>query len=143
MSFILAGDDMIKYMEIAMEEALKALKTNDVPVGAVVVFDSKIIAKARNEKESKKCAIKHAEITAIELASKAVGDWRLSECDLYVTLRPCMMCEGAINEARIRNVYYLLETNYQIVDGRALLKYDTSEVSEYKELLTNFFKEKR
>lgn len=95
-----------EYMLSAIEEAKKAMAENEVPVGAVIVKDGKIIASGRNRREKEKNALCHAELEAIGAACKALGSWRLSDCDLYVTLEPCPMCAGAIINARIRRVYY-------------------------------------
>lgn len=94
------------YMELAIEEALKGSINGEVPVGAVIVKDGSIIASAHNEKELTSKATRHAEIVAIERASEALGDWRLEEADMYVTLEPCAMCAGAIINARIRRLYF-------------------------------------
>ncbi len=94
-----------KYMLEALKEAKKAVKHGDVPVGAVIVQNNKIIAKAHNTKNVKNCPTRHAEIIAIERATKKLHDWRLNDCKLYVTLEPCKMCRGAIEESRISEVY--------------------------------------
>ena len=96
----------IKFMQIAIKEAKKGTKYDEVPIGAVIVKDGKVIAKAHNKKEEKKCANYHAEIVAIEKACKKVGDWRLIGCDIYVTLEPCAMCTGALINARVDNIYF-------------------------------------
>lgn len=93
------------FMKEALKEAKKALDKEEVPVGAVVVKDGKIIARAHNVKETKKNAICHAEILAIERACKKLGSWRLIGCELYVTLEPCPMCAGALINSRIKKVY--------------------------------------
>ena len=93
------------FMKEALKEAEKAYKKLEVPVGAVIVKDDKIIARAHNKKEQQNCALYHAEILAIKEACKTVGNWRLNNCDLYVTLSPCPMCAGAIKQSRIKNVY--------------------------------------
>ena len=93
------------YMEIALEEAKKAYSKGEVPVGAVIVKDGEIIARAHNLKETLKSAIAHAEILAIEEASKIIGDWRLNGAEMYVTLEPCPMCAGAILQSRISRIY--------------------------------------
>jgi tRNA(adenine34) deaminase len=93
------------FMKEALKEAKKAYAKEEVPVGAVIVKDGKIIAKAHNLKESKKQATSHAEILAIQKACKKVGAWRLSECDMYVTLEPCPMCTGALIQSRIQKLY--------------------------------------
>ena len=93
------------YMEIALKEAKKAYNKLEIPVGAIIVKDGKIIAKAYNEKEKKKDSTKHAEILAIQRASKKLKSWRLNDCDMYVTLEPCSMCAGALIQSRIRKVF--------------------------------------
>ena len=94
-----------KFMKEAIKEAIKASKKLEVPVGAVIVKDDKIIARAHNVKETKKDTTKHAEIIAIQKASKKLDTWRLLDCDMYITLEPCSMCTGAIINSRIRKVY--------------------------------------
>ena len=94
-----------KYMKEALKEAQKAYKKLEIPVGAVIVKDGKIIAKAHNIKEQKKDTTKHAEIIAIQKASKKLNTWRLNDCEMYVTLEPCSMCAGAIIQARLKKVY--------------------------------------
>lgn len=93
------------YMKIALKEAEKAYNELEVPVGAIIVKDGKIIARAYNEKEKKHDTTKHAEILAIQKASKKLKSWRLNDCDMYVTLEPCSMCTGALIQSRIRKVY--------------------------------------
>lgn len=95
-----------KYMKAALRLAQKAADEGEVPVGAVVVCDGKIVGRGRNRREGKKNALHHAEIEAIGKACKKLGGWRLHRCDLYVTLEPCPMCAGAIINARIKTVYY-------------------------------------
>ena len=94
-----------KFMKEALKEAKKAYKKLEVPVGCVIVRDGKIIARGHNLKETKKDTTKHAEIIAIQKASKKLEAWRLLDCDMYVTLEPCSMCAGAIINSRIRNLY--------------------------------------
>lgn len=93
-------------MKIALKEAIKSYKREDVPVGAIIVKDGKIIAKAHNQKENKGIATKHAEIIAIEKACKKLKTWHLDNCELYVTLEPCLMCAGAIIQSRISKLIY-------------------------------------
>lgn len=93
-------------MNIAIEEAKKALENGEIPVGAIIVKDNIVIARAHNTREKKQNPLCHAEINAIEQASKNLGNWRLDECDMYVTMEPCPMCCGAILQARIKNVYF-------------------------------------
>lgn len=97
---------MNKYMNIALKEALKSYKKGDVPVGAVIVKDGKIISKARNQKHKKNISTKHAEMIAIEKASKKLKNWYLEDCEIYITLEPCIMCYGAILESRISKIIY-------------------------------------
>lgn len=92
-------------MEEALKEAKKAYGKDEVPVGAVIVKDGKIIARAHNLRETKKMSTAHAEILAIEKASKKLESWRLIDCDMYVTLEPCTMCMGAIISSRINNLF--------------------------------------
>lgn len=94
-----------KFMKEALKEAKKAYDKLEVPVGCVIVKDGKIISRAHNLKETKKDTTKHAEILAIQKASKKIAAWRLLDCDMYVTLEPCSMCAGAIINSRIRNLY--------------------------------------
>ena len=94
------------FMKEALKEARKAYKKLEVPVGCVIVKDGKIIARAHNLKETKYDTTKHAEILAIQKASKKLESWRLIDCDMYVTLEPCPMCAGAIIQSRIKNLYY-------------------------------------
>ena len=93
------------YMKQALKEAEKAYRKLEVPVGAVIVKDGKIIARAHNQKETKTDTTKHAEITVIQKASKKLNSWRLIDCEMYVTLEPCTMCAGAIINSRIKKVY--------------------------------------
>ena len=93
------------YMKQALKEAKKAFDKDEVPIGAVIVKNDKIIAKAYNIKETKNDTTKHAEIIAIQKASKKIGAWRLNECELYTTLEPCPMCAGAIINSRIKKIY--------------------------------------
>ena len=94
-----------KFMKEALKEAKKAYKKLEIPVGCVIVKDGEIIAKAHNLKELKKDTTKHAEIIAIQRASKKLNSWRLLDCEMYVTLEPCPMCAGAIINSRIKKIY--------------------------------------
>lgn len=95
----------IKFMKQALKEAQKAYNKKEVPIGAVIVQNGKIIARAHNLRESKKDACAHAEILAIKKACKKLDAWRLENCDMYVTLEPCAMCAGAVINSRISKVY--------------------------------------
>ena len=98
--------DDIKFMEIAIEEAKKAGEILEVPIGAVLVLDGQVIAKAHNLRESTQTAIAHAELLAIDEGCKKLGTWRLEDTTLYVTLEPCPMCSGAIILSRVKRVVY-------------------------------------
>lgn len=94
------------YMNEALIEARKAYALGEVPIGAIIVRDGRIIARAYNTRESDKSPLAHAEISVIDKASKHLNGWRLTRCDIYVTLEPCLMCAGAIYQSRIVNLYY-------------------------------------
>ena len=142
-------------MKEALKEAQKAYDKLEVPVGAVIVKDGKIIARAYNQNEEKNDTTNHAEILAIKKASKKLGSWRLLDCDMYVTLEPCSMCAGALIQSRIRKVYIgaddektgacgtklnLLEDydfNHKVEIQRGVLK------EECENIMKKFFKELR
>ena len=122
-----------KYMKAALKLAQKAADEGEVPVGAVVVCDGKIVGRGRNRRETKKNALHHAEIEAIEKACKKLGGWRLHRCDLYVTLEPCPMCAGALINSRMKTVYY----------GAPDPKAGSCGSQECADILRNFFRELR
>jgi len=142
-------------MKAALTQAKKALALGEVPIGCVIVHEGKIIGRGYNRRNTDKSTLSHAEISAIKKATKVIGDWRLEECDLYVTLEPCQMCAGAIVQARIPRVfigamnpkagcagsiYNLLEEpafNHQVEVTRGLLEEECSTI------LKTFFKELR
>jgi Cytosine/adenosine deaminases len=93
-----------KYMKEALKQAKKAIRYGEVPIGCVIVYQDKIIGRGYNKRNTKKTTLAHAEIIAIDKASKAMGDWRLEDCIMYVTLEPCQMCSGAIVQARMKKV---------------------------------------
>lgn len=95
-----------RFMEAALSEARKALLLGEIPVGAVIVKDGGIIASGHNLRQTLRDATLHAEIVAIRNACKELSDWRLTDCDIYVSLEPCSMCAGAIINARMRRVYF-------------------------------------
>ena len=95
-----------EYMGLALQEAEKAAQLGEVPIGAVIVRDGEVIARAHNLRETGKNALGHAELLAIDQACKALGGWRLTRCTLYVTLEPCTMCAGAIVNARLPRVVF-------------------------------------
>ena len=100
-----------KYINVALDEAKIAYSLNEVPVGAVVVRNNEVIAKAHNLKRSTNNIMNHAEIISIVEATQYVGDWRLNDCEMYVTLEPCPMCAGALVQSRIKKVYIGTESN--------------------------------
>ena len=144
-----------KYMKEAIKQAKKAYALGEVPIGCVIVYKDKIIGRGYNRRTTDKSTLAHAEIAAIKKASKVIGDWRLEECTMYVTLEPCQMCSGAIVQARIPEVYIgcmnpkagcagsilnILQTpefNHQVDIHKGLLE------TECSEMLTTFFKELR
>lgn len=95
-----------EFMKLALEEAKKAYSLDEVPIGAVVVRNDEVISSAHNMKEHNQLASSHAEILSIQKASEILGTWCLDDCDLYVTLEPCMMCTGLIEHSRINRLYY-------------------------------------
>ena len=96
----------LKFMKEALKRAKKAAMIDEAPIGAVVVLDGRIIASGYKKRETKKNALMHAEIIAIDRACKKIGAWRLPECEMYVTLEPCPMCSGAIINSRIKKLYF-------------------------------------
>lgn len=143
------------YMRLALEQAAEALKSKDIPVGAVVVCEGRVVAQACNTKEVTGIATRHAEINAIERAEDVLGRWRLSGCTLYVTLEPCPMCAGAIQQARIDRVVFGAKdykhgaygSSFDMLKIEGLNHYPlvTSGILEApcSELLSNFFAKMR
>lgn len=147
--------DDIKYMKEAIRQAKKAWKLTEVPIGCVIVYNDKIIGRGYNRRNTDKTTLGHAEITAIKRASKIMGDWRLEDCTLYVTLEPCQMCAGAIVQARIPrvvigsmnpkagcagsilNLLDMQQFNHRCEVVRGVMKQECSD------MLTTFFKELR
>ena len=143
-----------KFMKEALKEAMKALKKDEVPVGCVIVKDNKIVGRGYDKRESTNDPSAHSEIIAIRKAAKKLGDWRLENCDLYVTLEPCAMCLGASILARIRRIIYGAENpkfgaissvvnllnykwNHKIKIVSGILKDECSEI------LKEYFRNKR
>ena len=144
-----------KYMKLALKQAQKAYELGEVPIGCVIVHEGKIIGRGYNRRNTDKNTLAHAEITAINKASKKIGDWRLEDCVLYVTLEPCQMCSGAIVQARIPkvvigcmnpkagcagsilNVLQMPEFNHQVETVKGVLEEECSE------MLKRFFTELR
>lgn len=146
---------MKDFMKEAIKEAEKALKADEVPIGAVIVIDGKIIARGHNQREKSQNAIKHAEIIAIEKACKKLKSWRLENATIYVTLEPCPMCAGAIANARINNLVYGAKEKTscdnlceKILFSKRLnhsttIVFDTTHEEEISKMLSDFFKQKR
>jgi tRNA(adenine34) deaminase len=116
------------YMKLALAEAKDAAAKGEVPIGAVVVSAGKVIGRGRNQREERQSPLCHAEILALEAASSHLQDWRLKDCDIYVTLEPCIMCVGAILQARLRRLVFgcldpkagAVESLYQLCDDERL-----------------------
>ncbi len=143
------------YMKEALKEAHKAYGKLEVPVGAIIVKDGKIIARGHNQKETKTDTTKHAEIIAIQKASKKLESWRLIDCEMYVTLEPCTMCAGAIINSRIKKVYIGAMDEKTGAVGSVLNLFEDYKFNhkpevekevlqeECENILKNFFKELR
>ena len=144
-----------KYMREALKEARKASRIGEVPIGCVIVYQDKIIGRGYNKRNKNKTTLAHAELIAIQKASKTMGDWRLEDCTMYVTLEPCQMCSGAIVQARIKkvvvgamnpkagcagsilNILQMKEFNHQVELEIGILEEECTQV------LQTFFKELR
>lgn len=146
------------YMLLALEEAKKAYDEGEVPVGAVIVKDNNVIAKAYNTKEKDKCSLDHAELSAIKLACGKIDNWRLIGTTIYVTLEPCPMCASAIKQSRINRVVYLLDNNdintskivneiLSLHDANAPVEKVKLDISKFNEedtmILSDFFRKRR
>ena len=129
-------------MKLAFKEAKKSLLTDDVPVGAVIVEKGKVIAMAHNTKEKTKVVTRHAEINVVEKACKKKKSWYLNDCEMYVTLEPCKMCQGAIEQARIKKVFYAVSRDKKNV-SKSLFKKIEDGLEESQLLLKKFFQNKR
>lgn len=143
-----------EFIKAALNEARKAYQKKEVPVGAVIVKDSKIIARAHNLRETKNNSIAHAEVLCIEKACKKLNSWRLEGCDMYVTLEPCAMCAGALTQSRINKVYIGTkdEKNGCVGSIANVLDINTThkvmyeylqDTTECSKILSDFFKELR
>lgn len=121
----------------------KAIKHNEVPVSCIITKDDKIISKAYNNKITKHDPTAHAEIIAIRKAAKKLKTWNLNECRLYVTLYPCKMCLNVINEARIKEVYYILDNEKDINNNVKITKINSEKNVCFQDELKRFFKNKR
>ncbi len=141
------------YMKEALNQAKKAYKINECPIGAVIVKDGKIIARGYNKREKTNLATSHAEIEAINKACKKMNSWRLDGCEMYITLEPCLMCLGAITQARISKIYIgtiepkngaiFSALKYENVNTTHKIKYELLNELECSEILIEFFKKIR
>lgn len=145
----------LKYMEEAFNCAKVAYNLNEVPIGAVIVKNNVIIGRGYNKKEKNMSVIAHAEIIAIEEAAKYLNNWRLDECDIYVTLDPCPMCASAIKQSRIRNVYSACNNSF--INNEKILKLifesdntnpsvnyvSNLNVEKSQKMMNSFFKKQR
>lgn len=127
------------YQQILYKLAMKAYKKGDIPVAAILVKDNKIVAKAYNKRFKNNSLLGHAEIICILKGTKKLKSWRLTDCDLYVTLEPCAMCREVIKEARVENVYYLCDKKKNVVNKTHFIKLNSSTNDLYSRLLTDFF----
>ena len=116
------------FMQMALEEAKKAYNKDEVPVGAVIVYDNKVISKCHNNMKKKNNITNHAEIDAIIEASRIFNDWRLNDCEMYVTLEPCPMCAGAILNSRIKKIYIGAKSN---INSNKMIVESILQNSEY------------
>ena len=143
-----------KFIKTIIQEAEKAYKKDEVPVGAIVVKEEKIISKGHNQRITKNNAVAHAEIVAIQKACKKLNTWRLDDCELWVSLEPCLMCAGAIMQSRIKKVVFLAKdekggvvvSKYKVFDDNKLpfkVDYEYIPVKYASEILKRFFKDKR
>ena len=143
------------FLEKAFNYAEIAYQNNEVPIGAVIVKDGNIVSFGYNQKEEDKCVLKHAELIAIEKASKKLNNWRLNDCDIYITLEPCPMCASAIKQSRINNIYCGLSNldtkNIKIVNkilekdknNKSVKIYNNLAVDKIKLIMNNFFEKQR
>lgn len=147
--------EKLKFMKEAYRQAKKAEKLNEVPIGCVIVYEGKIIARGYNRRRIDMNTLSHAELNAIRKASKKLGDWRLDDCEMYITLEPCQMCAGAIVQSRIKKVYIacmnpkagcagsvlnlldVKEFNHQVEIERGLMEEECSK------MLSDFFRNLR
>ena len=145
----------IRFMKEALKEAKKAELIDEVPIGCVIVKNDKIIARGHNVRETKKTPLGHAEIIAISKASKKLNAWRLQDCDIYITLEPCIMCSGAIIQSRIRHIYYgakdpkggAIESSINVLEAKNINHHPeiTSGIleEECSNIISEYFKRKR
>ena len=129
-----------QFLKIIYDLSVESFNLDEIPVGAIIVKNGEIIGKGINSREREKSVIGHAEINAINDACKFIGDWRLDECEMYVTLLPCMMCAGAILESRINKVYYLCDRTNVCLDVRKFIDVEKIDNMEYEEKYLKMFR---
>ena len=129
------------YFDEAIKESSKCKKYDDVPVGAIIVRNGKIIAKSHNTRTKSNKIIAHAEINAIIKANRKIKNYFLYDCDLYVTLEPCSMCRRVINNSRIRNVYYLMkkDESKKEYEKTTYQQVDSARLGIYSKIMKKFF----
>lgn len=138
-----SSEDKKKYMELALEEANKALKQDEVPIGAIVVDPGgKVIGKGCNRRELDQDATQHAEMIAIREACKNIGLWRLIDCSLFVTLEPCPMCAGAIINSRIKDVYFGARDPKAGACGSVVDLFSVEKFNHHPHVIRGLFQEK-
>lgn len=138
-----SSEDKKKYMELALEEANKALKQDEVPIGAIVVDPGgKVIGKGYNRRELDQDATQHAEMIAIREACKNIGLWRLIDCSLFVTLEPCPMCAGAIINSRIKDVYFGARDPKAGACGSVVDLFSVEKFNHHPHVIRGLFQEK-
>ena len=155
MVFLTNMDNDIKFMKLALKEAKKAEEIDEVPIGCVIVKDNKVISRGFNHRETRKLAISHAEIEAINKANKKLDAWRLEDCDIYITLEPCLMCAGAIIQARFKRVIFGAKDFKGGAFGSSINVLDAKNINHHPEIvsgvleeecssiITNYFRNKR
>lgn len=134
---------MIDYMNELKKLNNKAIINNDVPVSCIIVYKNKIISKAYNKREYKNNPLLHAEIIAIQKAAKKLNTWNLSECKLFVTLKPCNMCMEVIKESRINEIYYVLNNDKNVNRKVKLIEINCKDKQYFVNQLKDFFSDKR
>ena len=135
--------DILKIEKLLTILNRKAIRHNEVPVSCIITKGEKIISKAYNKKITKHDPTAHAEIIAIRKAAKKLKTWNLNECKLYVTLYQCKMCLNVINEARIKEIYYILDNEKEINNNIKIIKINSEKNNYFQDELKRFFKNKR
>ena len=135
----------MNYIDETIEEAKKSLLTEDVPIGALIVLNDEIISYGYNTREKDHSVLGHAEINAIEQATRKLKRWNLSDCELYVSLEPCSMCKEIIKQTRLKKVYYLLSKpdSKKEYDKTQFIKLESNSEQTYANILSDFFEKKR